>query len=303
MRVQDYLPSVQLTLLFISLAIAGGLVWAAQAITAPQTASGTAVVATSTDEALARSHDNWEASLNEIQAAQGTSTMPATEDTGTIDQMLQEAKSSNMTDTIARTLLVNLSNAKSQGLGDDVPTQDQIITTAVNQAQMTQQTKTYTLDDLTIVPDSKAAKHTYGNALASTRTAHSATDLENTYIAIDNATSQNKPEMLAPLKTAEQDYRDMAKKLLAVPVPQTLAPFHLQLINNFKNIADTYPGMEQLLTDPVRGLTAIQQYKTLDDQTLQVFINIAQAFNKDGILFTKDEPGVLWSVLLSAQQQ
>ncbi len=305
MRVREYLPSMQLSLLFASVCVAGGLVFAAHTITTPATQSATntdAVSVASSTNAAALQHANWEATLYEIQAQQGSSTLPTPANPATVDGLRQAAQSSNMTDTIARTLLVNLANAKTQGLGDDIPTQNQLITTAVEQASIGQAATEYTLRDLIIVADSPATLRAYGNALATTHSPNAANDIRDTFVAIDNATAQNNPDLLAPLKKVAKDYQTMEQLLLAVPVPQTLAPFHLQLINNFSKIANTYPDMENLIVDPVRGLNAIQQYKSLSDGTLNVFINIARAFNKDGILFSKDEPGASWGVLLSAQQ-
>ena len=59
--------------------------------------------------------------------------------------------------------------------------------------------------------------------------------------------------------------------------------------------------MEAVLDDPIRGLTGLQKYKTMGDEAGRVFINIAQALNKSGILFSKDEPGALWTKLVSGQ--
>ena len=58
--------------------------------------------------------------------------------------------------------------------------------------------------------------------------------------------------------------------------------------------------MQQVLGDPVRGLSAVQKYQSLTDEATRVLTTIAGTLNKDGILFTKDEPGSAWSAFLAA---
>jgi hypothetical protein len=197
--------------------------------------------------------------------------------------------------------LVNLTNAKAQGLGNDIPTQNQLIASAIGQIDRTGQAVVYTQSNLTIVTDTPASQKSYGDALATEVTRHPGSNFFNTMVAIDNATSQNNPDQLKGLESIASDYRVYATELLKIPVPQTFAPFHLELINNFQKISETYPSMEVILEDPLKGLSAVKDYQSLTQETLQVFINIAQALGKNGILFTKDEPGSAWGTLLSAQ--
>ena len=293
-----YLPSTQFALLIFSLFASVGLVYAAQVVTRPPS---TAAVSSS-DQAAAAAQADWQHTLNTIQAQSGVS-LPQPPDPNTVNGMLQAAQSSNVTTSVARTLLVNLTNAKAQGLGDDAPTQNQLISQAVSQVQQRQQITSYTRNDLIVVDTSKAAEHAYGNALAEVLAKDPGTEYANTLIAIDNATSRNDATELQKLPAIAAKYTALTKQFLAVPVPQTLVPFHLQLVNNFKNIAGSYSGMTAMLTDPLQGLAGLQTYQSTTQETLHVFINIAQAFNKDGILFTSGEPGASWAALLSESQQ
>jgi hypothetical protein len=55
-----------------------------------------------------------------------------------------------------------------------------------------------------------------------------------------------------------------------------------------------------VVNDPLRGLQGLQVYQSAAGISVKVFTNIAQALNKNGILFKKDEPGAAWAALLSA---
>lgn len=300
MRASRYLPSRQFSLIAISLLLSGGLVYAADAVTAPARYSGVVVdTGQNTDSA----QGDWQASLNTVQTASGASLPPAP-DQDTVNGLLKAAQSENVTESLSRTLLVNLTNAKAQGLGSDIPTQNQLIASALAQLNAAAPKTAYTRADLSVVAGTSAQMHTYGNALAVLIAKDSGThnDYGNTMIAVDAATTANDPSPLQGLGTIQKHYQTLAKDLAALPVPETLAPFHLQLVNDFTKIAATYSGFQSLLSDPLQGLAALQQYNSLTSESARVFINIAQALDKNDILFNKDEPGALWGLLLSGQQ-
>lgn len=290
-----YLPSAQFSLFVVSLAIAGGLVVAASYSTKPNTAN-LASITPSQNPAY-----DWRAALGAVQTESGIEA-PGPIDAATINSLRDAAKNtSSLTDAVSRTLLINLSNAKAQGLGSDIPTQNQLVASAVGQIDATQQASLYTRVDLEVVADTPESQKAYGNALAIAMAKNVSNSYVETLVAIDNATSQNSATHLESLPDIAVRYQKIAQALRAVPVPQTLSPFHLQLVNNFQKIAGAYTPMATILTDPLRGLSAVKDYQALTQETLLVFINIGQTLHKNGILFTKDEPGSAWDVLMSAQ--
>lgn len=297
MSARIYLPSLQFSLMAISVAVAGGLIVAAKYTTrAP-----ISVIESVESPNKIQDVGAWQDTLKAVQADSGVE-LPPTPDPDTVEALRQGAQTNNLTDSVSRTLIVNLTNAKAQGLGDDIPTQNQLIASAVGQIDQSVQVQSYTKNDLTVVPDSVSAKHAYGNALALVFAQNQHNSYAETMIVMDNATAQNSTDELDKLQSIALNYKKTTAALLQIPVPQTLTPFHLQLVNNFQKITGTYGYMETILTDPIRGLTAVKNYQSLTQETLRVFINIAQTLGKDGILFTKDEPGNAWGILLSTQQ-
>lgn len=297
MSLRPYLPSAQFVLIVSSLALSGGLVWAAERYVAPP-APAQIAVASNADTDLQSTVD-WQASLAAIEAQNGQA-LPTPPSSDEVQALLQSAKTSNVTDTVSRTLLVNLANAKSQGLGDDIPTQNELIQGALGQLGPAQ-AKVYTRTDLQIADDSAASKRAYGNALAAALAKHPNASMAKTLLAISQALDAGSADGFQALLPIESDYRGLLSDMAAIPVPQTLAPFHLQLLNDFSRIANDYPPMEKTMTDPLAGLSALQDYRAAADEASRVFINLAQALTKGDILWSKDEPGALWSSLLSAQ--
>ena len=298
MSVHKYLPSGQFTTVTISIAAAVGLIYAATYIT-QQKQSESSNLQTENIPTQTASQGDWATSLSAVQAQSGV--IAPTSTTDTANALRQSVQGSNLTDTISKTLLINLTDAQSQGLGADATTQAQIVQQAVDQINTTRQTPAHTQNDLVIVDDTTSALHTYGNALISTITKDSGNNGNATIAALGLATDKNDPSQLDVLKRIEANYRLQASDVVRLPVPRSLAGLHLQLINTLVQIADTYPDMEQLIADPLRGLSALQRYQALSGAAWNVFISTAQILVKDGIIFNKDEPGDAWSSIASSQ--
>ena len=296
MSIRRYFPSAQFTLLLGSLALAAGLVYAAETYTNPPPAP--AQVAVDDSQTAASDNSNWEAALYAIQAENASSSFVAPS-TNAVQQLLAAAQSPNVTDSIGRTLLVNLSNAQSQGLGDDIPTQNQIVAAAAAQVSGSlATTSSYSLSDLTIVPVSTSTLHAYGNAVMQTLDEYPNASEQATFLAIDEIVEGGDKSQAATLVSIGAAYKGAAAALLEVPVPQTLAPLDLEAVNNFLSVSATYEDMQTIGDDPVRGLEGLQNYESLMNTGASVFTNIAQELNNDGILFSKDEPGSAWSIFL-----
>lgn len=297
MNLRSYLPSAQFSVIVVSLALSGGLVVGASMLTRP--AAPAQIVAGATP---ASGGAGWEVALRDIQAQNASNSLPAPPSQGDIQNFLSAAQTSNVTASVGRTLLVNLANAKTQGLGDDIPTQEKLIAAAQAQLPAAAATNAYVLSDLSVVEDSPAAMHAYGNSSISAVLAHPKANERDTLLAIGYATDNQDQKQLDTLPAIGAEYLALAKDLAATPVPRRLAPFHLQIVNDLVKMSDTYRGMQTLMQDPLRGLAAVQLFEATMNEAGRVFINIAQELNKSDILFNKDEPGAAWNLLLPQQQ-
>ncbi len=295
MQIKNILPSVRFTTIVGSIALAALLVWGAYVLTHPSAAP---VQTLAVDSSLQSSAD-WKAQLADIQAQSPSNKAPQAPDQSKVSTLLNAATSDNLTDTVARTLLVNLSNAKAQGLGDDIPTQDQLIADAVAKINERPAKLIYTNANLTILQDnSSKTLMAYGNAFMRAVADHPGASYGLAIYTVATSTDNGDPKRLAPLKGVGAEYSALAKELAGVPVPSTLAPLHLTIVNNFERMAEATTDMKNLYDDPLRGLAAFQLFDALNQETLRLFINIAQEFNQNGILFNKDDPGAAWSALV-----
>lgn len=294
MDLRAYLPSTKFIVMVGSLALSAGLVVGAQYIT--RSHEGPSLATTDAPEQAA---GDWQASLNDVVAQTGIEA-PQAPDPATLDSMLAQAHSKNLTTDVGRSLLLNLSSYTAQGLGPDQPTQEALVAQATAQINASASSTAYTSGDLVIVPTGQAALKAYGNAAMRALAAHPDASITATYQALGRAADTGDPSALDPLGDIGNAYAAIAHDLLSVPVPQTLAPLQLTLVNDYAAMAAAYPDMQTLLSDPLRGMAAVQRYVALTDEAARLLTSIAQALNKNGILFTKDEPGSNWSGLLSS---
>ncbi len=299
MALPSYLPSTQFIVILSSIALSGSLVVAAQHYTNQPSSSSLNPIS----QTNAVSTGDWLAALHAIEG-DNIKSVSDTDPSSTTEMLFAAAQSSNITDTVARTLLINLSQAKSQGLGSDIPTQEKLIEEAVARIQRERGTPSYTMDDLTVeVNNSKTAMKAYGNAVINVFTAHPDANFSNTIFALGITLENGNPSKLADLEKVQKEYRALAKDLLGIPTPSSLSPLHLKAVNNISLMAETYDDMKLLFKDSLRGLAGFQLYQGLNNETARMFTSIAQQFAENGILFNKDEPGLTWGLFLSSSQQ
>jgi hypothetical protein len=224
---------------------------------------------------------------------------PATT-TETTKNLLDAATSNNVTNTVARTLLVKLSEAKSQGLGSDIPTQEKLIAQAVAQIKQDRGTPVYAKDALPVSANTPDALKAYGNTVIATIATHPKANYLNVLRTVGEATDKADAKRLDELTGIGADYEALAKDLSAVPVPPKLLSFHLQIVNNLNVIGESMTDIQVLYKDPLKGFAGFDLFESLSNETNRVFTNIAQQFNQDGILFNKGEPGSDWASLVSS---
>jgi hypothetical protein len=287
MSVRTYLPSAQFFVIVCSLAVSGGVVWAAQYYVTKHDAPAQLASAadTSADQA-------WEQSLQDIQAQSGVS-LPDAPSQDAVQSLLTQAQSDNLTDSVGRTLLVKLTAAGVQGLGDDLPTQNSIIADA--SAQINASPTAPKVPTLNIVDADDTTLRTYGNAFMQVLANHPKASAETTLVTIAKATDVQDPAPLAALAPIGQEYKAVADELTDLPVPKTLAPLHVQVVEDLYTVAGTYPDLAKVISDPLKGVTALQKYESTMGEVGRLLTNMADALNKGGILFSKDEPGSAWS--------
>lgn len=275
-----------------SILLAAGLVYAADYVT-----SGSSAPAEVVSTTVPQVNSDWQAALAQAQLNEPQA--PTAPDEGMVAKLNAGVQSSNLTQTLGKSLLINLTAAQQQGLGDDIPTQDKLIAQAANQIQTQSNAKVYTATNLTTVPQTKDSLHTYGNAIITTILKHPKANATQTLLDVGYASDYQSQKTLDAMAATGLEYKALAEDLSKIPVPQTLVPMHLQVVNDFAQMAAVFPDIQMTLKDPLRGLAGIQVFQSHSGESVRVLTSIAQTLSKNAILFNAGEAGTSWSVFLS----
>lgn len=88
-------------------------------------------------------------------------------------------------------------------------------------------------------------------------------------------------------------YQEFAQKLLLVPVPHSLAEYHLKIINSANNTGIAVLNMSKMMTDPVVGISGISQYEKYSDDLINSVHDLETFLSTNGIIPSSDAtPGV-----------
>lgn len=90
-------------------------------------------------------------------------------------------------------------------------------------------------------------------------------------------------------------YKQISKNLLEMKVPNEVAINHLQVINDFSLMADTFPLINGQEKDPVKALLGLRLVQDSMTNVPQMFIQINKYFKQNAIIFDKSEPGSIWN--------
>lgn len=297
MGILPYLPSSRFTILVCALALAIGLVWGTERfVHPPQSYTGSLQSATAST-----TNSDWPQSLDAVAAVPPPDNSSITDNAA---QLIAAGSSGNLTDTVGRALFVNTSAATGQGLGADPAEQQQVLDSAMAQLQAEQPTAAaYTAADLTVVPDSQANLHDYGNALIALLFKYPQTFYANVMKPVAATVDTNDASQLAPLQGSAAKFRLVAKGIVALRTPASLATEAVSLANGYLAMAQACDDMQQTISDPLRGLLGVQNFNTTLQSNEKVFTQIAGEFQKNAILFSKSDPGAQWNVLLSVSAQ
>lgn len=293
MSLQQYLPSAQFATIAASLAFAASLVVAADYIASPKSLPGELSVG----DSAPLSAEDWQKLLEDVQGNAAFAALPEPLSPNELDELRKSAESDNVTSTVARSLLISLTDAKSRGQGGDIPTQEHIVGDAI--ARLAERpVAPYAQADLLEVGDSAGALREYGNAVIEAFSRHGGANSERAFRAFALAVDNQNAAELESLRSIGAEYRALADELAEAAVPRTLAPLHLRAVNNLLRIAQTFDDMRSVLEDPLRGLAGYQRYLALMGEEARLFASVAEALRAGGASFTSGEPGAAWSAFL-----
>ena len=165
-----------------------------------------------------------------------------------------------------------------------------LVESAVRSIESNTASKVYTMSEILLVPDSEDALHAYGNQMVEIVNRHSIKNELETSI-LKRALEQNDPAILNDLAPIRQVYERVLSDSLAVPVPQSVAVAHTNIMTAYAGVLNDISGMEQAFSDPLLALASLQKYEKDMNYLYENIKKTVTILISNNVFYEKDEPG------------
>ena len=142
----------------------------------------------------------------------------------------------------------------------------------------------YTTSMQTVVQTTPASITTYYKAFSALANKYSNKNIGDELTYISQAIANKDTGALSAAVQVGQAYHDFGAELIKIPVPTSLAVTDLDLANNYEKNSQAIQTMSQAIDDPLKGMTAIVQYKKYNDALLADLQSLQTFFVRNGIL-------------------
>jgi len=206
---------------------------------------------------------NWQNELAVIP--QNTNTAQAEE---------ASAKEETITDTVSKTFMANYLALKQSGTLDQTSAQKLIDQTVNYVGESGGQTVKSA--QLNVIADSgKVSMKYYGESLGNILKSNKPQTVKKEYEIVAQTLQSKDQSKINELDSIITVYNKIAGELTKMPVPKTFVKAHLDVTNKMAAMALALEETKTVLSDPIKGLLAIQSYQ----QNAAVFAKAIQAIN------------------------
>jgi hypothetical protein len=183
-----------------------------------------------------------------------------------------------------------------QATGNDSLQNKAALITNLSQRYATSTKITLSLRDISTFPDGDTVKaRAFGNTASHIILNHYKTLKVSPLDLISEAQQTKDPSITLKLQKIANAYRTIGLELQKTPAPASFAPFYLQIINGYLSLADDVEYMSAYYADPVKSFIGINNYQNELFVQADLLKNFPIYFEANGILFSNEEDGILWS--------
>ena len=164
-------------------------------------------------------------------------------------------------------------------------------------ARSAEQPRTYSISDISTIPDTTSAHiRSYGNSVGSIFSTYGV-DGDPAIIAND-AFEKGDMLLLAQIDPITASYQRIAQALKALPVPQPLAPYHIDLLNAVSGMEKITRDIRAVESDPMQTMVSVSTYATVQNTLIASLKSMKSYFSLTGVSFASTEAGSLFSQIL-----
>ncbi len=141
----------------------------------------------------------------------------------------------------------------------------------------------YSKNDLTLVSDNNALLLTYANAVNSLFTKYREPLLIN--LSQKSTEDISSPEYTVAVLLISETYKTVAKNLIKIPVPMSLAGSHVALANNFLRSGELLKGISASESDYLLMLSSVKELETTRAEEYNLLKTLDSYLTSRGIIF------------------
>jgi hypothetical protein len=200
----------------------------------------------------------------------------------------------NLTASLSKNILV--ASVQNEGVIDDT-TRDTLLAQMLQTEASKIQPTTYKVTDLHIVKGGgEATLKEYGNTIAPlVKTFISSDVITKDVTDVNNFSKSQNTNDLRNIRKNLTRVDTLITKMLAVKVPLSVVPLHLDIVNRLAEYRDFLYGVSRADVDPVRSMIMLQGYSELVIIVLRIPIHVTTFFDSQNIVFTDKEPGYIFT--------
>jgi hypothetical protein len=198
------------------------------------------------------------------------------------DETSLETETLTQTDLIGRQLFTDYMSLSSKGQATPENLND-LASKYVTSIQSIDATTLFTISDLKIVEDSDITLKSYGQSLFGIRSKYqnSIKEMTSGMVSIQPGTNQFTTFM----KNVSLLYKQSAEEMENLPVPASLAPYHLKLINNYLSSANAANQLTDISKDPIGSYASINTQAKNGKEEVEILNSIQTSLSSKGIFF------------------
>jgi hypothetical protein len=199
----------------------------------------------------------------------------------------------SLTDIFAKNFFVLYLSAK-QEVGREL-TEDEVALLATKAIEglagsVTVNADLYTAADITVAGAGSEALRAYASAGQAVLTTHS-TNYPKSEVEYLAEAVKGDASALEPIRKIATAYHNIARGLVALPVPVEVRDAHLTLVNALAAIGNTTSDFGRYDTDPLTTLLAVAQYRAAVKKMINSFVAIDEVYKAANVTFSESEAG------------
>lgn len=187
----------------------------------------------------------------------------------------------NDTDRLARELFT-LSTALGQSDEVDNETLREIASKLGASIDIKQISNRYSIKNVRTIPTTAQSLRNYYSIMSRmiAKYDENAADIDVIIAALETGDTSRLPE----LTNTSTVYNQIAKDMTAINVPIGVANYHLDLVNGFAGVAESFTYLSQMNDNGVAGLVGIAIYRNYNTKISVAIINMTDYLTRYGIL-------------------